>query len=263
MSVTLDDLPQFMAAAVSIILALAVLAAIGGVQRQFIVTGLLAVAVTIAPPFFGLGPPVWRSTVSYGFHAVKRTGVFTPEGSRKFDFDDVGHGILLGRQPRDIKDLEVLKERGVIAIVTLNEPWELFIPELGKSIETLGMKHLHIKTADFQAPAEASLIEAVQFLQLQLQNSGSKVFVHCNAGRGRSAVVAAAYLLCKDVENTVDSKSWDPSNQCQKIVREMRVRRPVVTANLLRYPLTGQSRALRAFATNHALRIANGWKKVS
>lgn len=47
---------------------------------------------------------------------------------------------------------------------------------------------------DYSAPKLTTIIEAVRWMHEQ-KTKGGAVLVHCNAGRGRSVVVAIGYLL--------------------------------------------------------------------
>ena len=67
-------------------------------------------------------------------------------GRRLFDYARVCDGVLVGRVPRNSKDLCQLREReGVVAVVTFSEGWELC--ELGwpdNFVKEAGMKWLHL-----------------------------------------------------------------------------------------------------------------------
>merc|ERR1711957_184151 len=103
------------------------------------------------------------------------------------------------------------------------------------------------------------MLKAVLFIRQHTADAQGKVYVHCNAGRGRSASVVAAFLLAS--ESAGDEETWDPVASVERVVQEMRAVRPKVTANLVRYPITGQSRALRRFAVEDAYRIGATWRK--
>eukprot|EP00667_Euglena_gracilis_P019964 EG_transcript_21491 len=60
-----------------------------------------------------------------------------------------------------------------------------------KSYEKYGIKQLRIPTLDFHIPSAQSVEEAIQFIEGQ---DGS-VYIHCKAGRGRAAIVAACWLI--------------------------------------------------------------------
>ncbi|KAG8458684.1 hypothetical protein KFE25_012882 [Diacronema lutheri] len=51
-----------------------------------------------------------------------------------------------------------------------------------------------LPTADFFAPSQRDLVEAVAFIDRHAR-AGTGVYVHCNGGRGRSAVAVICYLI--------------------------------------------------------------------
>ncbi|CAB3987845.1 phosphatidylglycerophosphatase and -tyrosine phosphatase 1 [Paramuricea clavata] len=59
----------------------------------------------------------------------------------------------------------------------------------------LGINHLHLPTPDFNnAPDPEKLKEGVRFIK-QFDSRSTSCYVHCKAGRGRSAALVACYLM--------------------------------------------------------------------
>jgi protein tyrosine phosphatase len=52
----------------------------------------------------------------------------------------------------------------------------------------------HVPVPDYSAPSLPAIIEAVKWIHGR-NSSGGAVLVHCNAGRGRSVIMALGYLL--------------------------------------------------------------------
>ena len=50
------------------------------------------------------------------------------------------------------------------------------------------------QTVDFQPPSLPCIQQGLDIIE-QEKTSGQSVYVHCKAGKGRSAVVAACYLI--------------------------------------------------------------------
>ena len=95
------------------------------------------------------------------------------------------------------KQLRELQAAGVRAVVTLNQAWEPQAPGgVGAACERVGLAHLHLPTPDYSAPSQRDVRRAVAFIKAQIDGGG--VYVHCNAGRGRSAVCVLAYLMATD-----------------------------------------------------------------
>ena len=98
-----------------------------------------------------------------------------------------------------------------LAIVTLNEEWEISLrgreaPGAGGGALDNGngngngngndntVPQLVLHAPDYASPSDRQLAEAVAFVRHHASR-GTTVYVHCNGGRGRSAVVVIAYLL--------------------------------------------------------------------
>ncbi|KAM3279631.1 hypothetical protein ACQJBY_046790 [Aegilops geniculata] len=103
-----------------------------------------------------------------------------------------GTNILLGAVPFP-SDVPVLFHReGVRAVVTLTEPYERLVP---KSVyEGLKIKNLVLPTTDYlYAPSQKDLRDATAFIHGK--EGGGLTYVHCKAGRARSATVVMCYLV--------------------------------------------------------------------
>ena len=105
-------------------------------------------------------------------------------------------GVILGSVPRTDDQLKALRvDAGVRAVVTLNQRWEPQVSGgVGAACSRNGLGHLFLPTPDYSVPRQADIERAVAFISEHVQQGG-KVYVHCNAGRGRSAVCALAYLM--------------------------------------------------------------------
>jgi atypical dual specificity phosphatase len=66
-----------------------------------------------------------------------------------------------------------------------------------RQYEKLGISHLRLPTPDHFESTVEDLERAVKFIRKHRDN-GSKVYVHCRAGHGRSAAAVFAWLLSKD-----------------------------------------------------------------
>eukprot|EP00927_Polykrikos_kofoidii_P050588 TRINITY_DN44480_c0_g1_i1.p1 TRINITY_DN44480_c0_g1~~TRINITY_DN44480_c0_g1_i1.p1 ORF type:complete len:266 (-),score=32.18 TRINITY_DN44480_c0_g1_i1:186-983(-) len=264
MEVTVDDMPTFLAVAMALSALGAGGAVIMGFSREFLFVLLVLVATILMPVIFGLGPSFLKSGVSYWLHFMKSSGRFTPEKRREFNYDKIRDHVFLGRQPRNVADLKQLNSEGITAVVTLNEGWELFVDNLGKELDQLGIQHLQVATQDFQGSSVGETVAMLDFIHRHAVGGATpgKVYVHCNAGRGRSALVVAAYLLACDCAERPEKSAWNPEAEVRRVITEMREIRPKVTPNLVRYPITGQSRALRTFAAEEAMRVGAKWRKM-
>lgn len=88
-------------------------------------------------------------------------------------------------------------------VVSMNEDFELkfWVPS-SKEWAEKGVQFLQLNTPDiFHAPSQEKLRRGVRFIQ-GFQGSGSSVYVHCKAGRTRSATLVGCYLMQRN--------DWDP-----------------------------------------------------
>lgn len=118
--------------------------------------------------------------------------------SRTFDFDEIIPGLLQGKLPRHRGDLAVLRDAGVGAIVSLTEAWEMQPPNTVITMSDIrdspfAFNHLYLPTPDFSCPASSALRQAVDFVMDHLPKT--VVYVHCNAGKSRSAAVCTGVLM--------------------------------------------------------------------
>lgn len=65
-----------------------------------------------------------------------------------------------------------------------------------QSWEKLGIRFLQLQTRDiFESPDQKKLVKGVQFISDVIQETNGSVYVHCKAGRTRSATLVGCYLL--------------------------------------------------------------------
>lgn len=78
----------------------------------------------------------------------------------------------------------------------MNEDYELLFGVTSpQEWRNLGVEFLQLKTADIlHAPSQENLYKGVKFIK-KFDNSGDSVYVHCKAGRTRSATLVACYLI--------------------------------------------------------------------
>lgn len=115
-----------------------------------------------------------------------------PKKRKKWSWTAIEPGVLLGSIPRLPCHLDELKAEGVGAVLTLNEKWELYMSP--HAVQDCNMLSRQLPTPDFFAPSQRDLVEAVTFIRSCVQQ-GMSVYVHCNGGKGRSAVCVMCYLI--------------------------------------------------------------------
>ena len=113
----------------------------------------------------------------------------------------------------------------------MNEDFELrhWVPTPAEW-KARGVRFLQLETADiFHAPTPEKLSRGIAFIQ-QFEGTGDSVYVHCKAGRTRSATLVACYLMQKH--------SWD----AKTAVEYMRSKRSHILLHTVQWD------ALRSFA---------------
>lgn len=79
----------------------------------------------------------------------------------------------------------------------MNEPYEmkLFCPSKSEWSK-MGVEQLNLPTVDFSVPSLTDIKRGVDFINNKREEN-STVYVHCKAGRTRSATIVAAYLCTR------------------------------------------------------------------
>ncbi|XP_040836178.1 phosphatidylglycerophosphatase and protein-tyrosine phosphatase 1 [Ochotona curzoniae] len=120
--------------------------------------------------------------------------------------------VLLGALPLRSMTLQLVRDENVRAVITMNEEYETrFLCNSSEEWQKFGVEQLRLSTVDMTGiPTLANLQKGVQFA-LKYQALGQCVYVHCKAGRSRSATMVAAYLI--QVHN------WSPEEAVRAITK--------------------------------------------
>lgn len=104
-------------------------------------------------------------------------------------WDEVDPAIILGAMPlrSDAKPLHALGVRGVINMCQE-------YPGPKSEYQRLGIDQLWLPTVDFNPPTFDDVSRGVEFIKKHA-SLGEKVYVHCKAGRARSATVVICWLV--------------------------------------------------------------------
>ena len=117
-------------------------------------------------------------------------------------WDEVDDNVLIGAFPFK-SDVTKLAQAGIQAVV--NTCQEYSGPQ--STYEQYGIEQLHVPTIDFTHPTLESIEAAVAFMEERI-GLGQRVYVHCKAGRGRSATIVACWLI-KHYQITADeAQAW-------------------------------------------------------
>ncbi|XP_054997671.1 phosphatidylglycerophosphatase and protein-tyrosine phosphatase 1 [Sorex araneus] len=104
--------------------------------------------------------------------------------------------VLLGALPLRGMTSRLVQDENVRGVITMNEEYETrFLCNSYKEWKNAGVEQLRLSTVDMTGiPTLSNLQKGVQFA-LKYESLGQCVYVHCKAGRSRSATMVAAYLI--------------------------------------------------------------------
>jgi atypical dual specificity phosphatase len=104
-------------------------------------------------------------------------------------WDKIADGLWIGGLPFT-RDVPTFREMGIRGVVNTCAEW----PGPDTAYEAAGIRHCWVPTVDFTPPSIEALEAVVAFTQ-QVRDAGFGVYIHCKAGRGRSATALLAYLI--------------------------------------------------------------------
>lgn len=111
-------------------------------------------------------------------------------------YNRIDNFVLLGGLPfRSLKSHLIQNER-VKGVIAMNEDFELrrFVPK-EHEWKSDGVQYLSLPTPDYVAsPSQEFIKKGVNFI-LDHKSRGDTVYVHCKAGRTRSATIVACYMM--------------------------------------------------------------------
>ncbi|XP_045537861.1 phosphatidylglycerophosphatase and protein-tyrosine phosphatase 1 [Papilio machaon] len=169
-------------------------------------------------------------------------------------YDRIDDHVILGALPFQSMTKKLIEEENIKGVVSMNETYELKIfSNDAEKWREYGVAFLQLATTDiFEAPDQDKLYEGVTFINRFLPYGGKlcgvpdrghvgsgSVYVHCKAGRTRSATLVGCYLMMKN--------GWSP----EQAVEHMRSKRPHILLH------TKQWQALDIFHRRHVLTDTN------
>lgn len=127
--------------------------------------------------------------------------------TRRRWWDRIDRNVLLGALPFAAA-VPALKAEGVRGVVNTCEEYSGPVAAYGKA----KIEQLCIPTVDFTPPRLEDVERAVSFIARHAER-GESVYVHCKAGRGRSATVVLCWLI--------QSQGLTPT-EAQRVLQEKR-----------------------------------------
>lgn len=135
-------------------------------------------------------------------------------------WDHIDPQVIVGAFPFR-RDVEALRREGVAAVVNTCEEYAGPVREYAEH----GIEQLHIPTTDFTHPSIGDVEQAVDFVQEHVAR-GHTVYIHCKAGRARSATVAMCWLI--KYRGMTAAQAQETLLQCRPHVNPRLTLRPVV-----------------------------------
>lgn len=135
-------------------------------------------------------------------------------------WDRIDPHVILGALPL-AKDVPLLAAEGVGAVVNTCEEYGGPLAEY----EKFGIEQFYMPTIDFTHPEYVDVCRAVEFIDAQIAK-GKTVYIHCKAGRGRSATVAICWLIKSRQITAMQAQAC--LTDCRPHVNQFLPQRPVV-----------------------------------
>jgi len=104
-------------------------------------------------------------------------------------WDWVDEHVLLGALPLP-HHVAALKREGITAVINTCREYRGPV----EAYKNAGIEELYLPTIDFTPPKLTDIKAGVDFIQRHSARGG-KIYVHCKAGRGRSATIVMCYLI--------------------------------------------------------------------
>ncbi len=165
---------------------------------------------SIFKPFFSFPEPHWSPKFIYGVTH------FYHRARAHIDWDSFNiiksasefHGeLLLGQMPiTPFRELLVKKLSGKGLVVSCNDNFELSgVGALCNIIPPhiwayYNIKHHHLPFTDYSSNADPFLVVQTLEKMVDVYNSKGSIYIHCKAGRSRSAFITALFLCIVDEE---------------------------------------------------------------
>ncbi|CAG5131770.1 unnamed protein product [Candidula unifasciata] len=140
--------------------------------------------------------------------------LMTKIGGRRW-YDRIDETVLLGALPIKSVTRNLIEKENVRAMISVTEDFELkHMVYSSEELKSLGVDRLQLRTTDYiGTPTQEQILQAMHFIRSH-QRMNHCVYIHCKAGRTRSATVAACYVM--------QHNQWTP----EKAVEFIKSKRP-------------------------------------
>lgn len=129
-------------------------------------------------------------------------------GLRKW-YTRIDEHCILGALPMQRNYKDIVQKENVKAVLTMNQDHELLYSISKAEWSSLGVEYLQVEVEDYIGVASLEQIEkSINFINKH-KNLNQCVYVHCKAGRYRSALIVACYLI--------NSKQMKPEEAIERL----------------------------------------------
>lgn len=124
-------------------------------------------------------------------------------------YNYIDQNVILGAIPFAFLTPHLVSEEKVGAVISLNMPYERhYITSTTQQWQELGVEHFKIDIPDFTAtPSLEHMWQGIRLIKAK-EEQGLKTYVHCKAGRSRSATLVAAYVIDRYDKSVEESMQY-------------------------------------------------------
>ncbi|XP_017768221.1 PREDICTED: phosphatidylglycerophosphatase and protein-tyrosine phosphatase 1 [Nicrophorus vespilloides] len=172
------------------------------------------------------------------FYPTLMYNIFMEKCTSRMWYNRIDDTVILGALPFPSITHELVEKERVKAVISMNEDYELWLANDAEKWKSVGVEFLQLPTTDiFETPDQEKLVRGVKFINKFLPETKSdfhdrSVYIHCKAGRTRSATLVGCYLMARN--------KWTP----EQAVDHMRLERPHILLH------RAQWMALKTFYTD-------------
>lgn len=195
----------------------------------------------------------WITDYIYGWRKYNYylSTVFTKYMSYKLItgiwWNNIDDNVILGGIPlHNSGHMETLIDEGVSAVLSLVEDFEMkstiyFHPVTKNDWEKNGIRFLQIQVADSYGLQLNEIHQCMDFILDNIKNH-RKIYIHCKAGKGRSASVVLCYMLW----NIYEKNRTLTEDDVIDAYKELKVRRGEIYINDIQFePIRAYADSLR------------------
>ncbi|XP_051988222.1 phosphatidylglycerophosphatase and protein-tyrosine phosphatase 1 [Xyrauchen texanus] len=111
-------------------------------------------------------------------------------------YNRVDQTVILGALPFRSMTEELVQKEKVRGVITMNEEYETkYFCNSAEEWRDVGVEQVRLSTVDITGVPSLDYIHTGVNFALRHREEGTSVYIHCKAGRSRSATIAAAYLI--------------------------------------------------------------------